>query len=275
MAKVSIILPTYNGANFIAKAIESVSKQTFQDWELLVLSDGSIDHTSSIVEQFSVADPRITFIQNENNLGIQKTLNKGISLSSGKYIARIDDDDRWINPNKITQQVQYMELHDDYVLVGTDANIIDAAENLLSVNRMPKTDKEIRQKILSKNCFLHSTVLIRKSAIDVVGGYQENKNFLHAEDYEFWLRLGRVGKFCNLALIGVQLTNHVQSLTSKNRILQAKNIFRMIKGYKKDYPNFLIGYLIARTRYAGFVFLKYIPMPKSLIFWIQRIYKKV
>lgn len=270
---VSIILPTYNGAGVIAGAIESVLAQTFLGWELLILSDGSTDQTKDIVEHYK--DKRIVFIENEHNLGIQKTLNKGLELAKGKYIARIDDDDRWISSEKLFLQVEYLNKNKEYVLVGTNAVVVNEKGEKISSNLMPGTDSAIREKMHFKNCFLHASVLIKKTTIDAVGGYSEEKRFLHVEDYELWARLGTIGKMSNLQKTMVQLINHNESITFKNRILQAKNALHVLVLYKTKYPHFITGYFVSYCRYIFFSILKYVPISNKLFYFIQRTYKKI
>lgn len=272
---VSIILPTYNGAQYIASAIESVLAQTYLDWELLIISDGSTDQTRTVVEKFAKHESRIVFVENEKNVGIQKTLNKGIAAAKGIYIARLDDDDCWIEREKLLQQVIYFETHPKCVLVGTNATVINTQGKILSHNTMPLGDRIIRSKILSKNCFLHATVMIKKVALEKVGGYSDHKKFLHVEDYELWLRLGIVGSLANLALYSTSLINREESLTSKNRVGQAYNALRVVWMYKKKYPNFYSGITISTLRYVGFVVISIIPIPHSWLLGIQRIYRAI
>jgi glycosyltransferase involved in cell wall biosynthesis len=272
---VSIILPSYNGAHRIARAIESVLSQEYTEWELLVISDGSSDETKEIVTPYAEKDTRIVYIENEHNLGIQKTLNKGLALATGKYIARIDDDDQWTDTNKLGAQVAFFESNSDYVLIGTDATVVDEHAVTLSMNTMPKTDMAIRSKILSKNCFLHSTIMVKKSALERVGEYSENIKQLHAEDYDLWLRVGLVGKMANLPIKSAALIAHSNSLTSRNRVRQARNILRASVAHRKEYPNFLWGYAISLTRLVFFWILSVIPIPTSLWYGIQRIYRSV
>jgi glycosyltransferase involved in cell wall biosynthesis len=272
---ISIILPTYNGGHFIAGAIESVLAQTYTQWELLIISDGSVDATKEVVENYVRKDSRIIFIEYKKNSGIQRTLNKGIALATGKYIARIDDDDRWVDSTKLSAQVDFLEKNTEYVLVGTDAIVVDEKGAVLSTNIMPKNDAAIRSKILSKNCFLHATVLIRKNAIEKAGGYSEKVKHFHAEDYELWLRLGTVGKLGNLNMRSTALTAHAGSLTSRNRVLQARHIFQTMREYRNLYPNFLSGWCISLMRLVGFSVIAIIPIPSSLLYRIQRMYRMV
>ncbi len=272
---VSIIIPTYNGAAYIAGAIESVLSQEYLNWELLIISDGSTDDTKTIVEKYSTHDTRIVFSENENNSGIQKTLNRGIALAKGKYIARLDDDDRWIDPTKLAAQVDFLEANEAYVLLGTDARVVDEKGSMLSVNVMPKHDREIRSKILSQNCFLHATVVMRKTALDTVGGYSETSATRHAEDYDLWLRLGTVGKMANLPLQSTALTARDASLTNRHRVVQARHVLGVVWMHRKNYPHFISGYSRGIVRLVFFSLLTVIPIPSSIWYRIQRTYRAV
>jgi glycosyltransferase involved in cell wall biosynthesis len=272
---ISIILPTYNGSQFIAGSINSVLSQTYKDWELIIISDGSTDETKVVVDQFLRNDKRIIFIENEKNLGIQKTLNKAITLSKGEYIARIDDDDRWVTPTKLAEQLSFFETYQDHVLVGTDALVVDTNGTILSKNIMPKTDKAIRAKMLSKNCFLHATIMVKKMVVEQVGGYSEDKLHLHAEDYDLWLRMGLAGKMANLSVQSTHLVTHSHSLTFRNRVLQARHVFLIMLRYKKKYPNFLEGYIASLTRIVFFSIFTFIKLPRGIMYNVQRIYRSV
>ena len=133
---VSILLPAYNGSKRIEGAIRSVIGQTYTNWELLVIDDGSIDKTAEIVDNFTKNDTRIKYIKNEFNLGIQKTLNYGLRESKGEYIARIDDDDIWCDKEKLNKQVDFLNTNPKCVLVGTGVIIVDKDnKELLCISR--------------------------------------------------------------------------------------------------------------------------------------------
>jgi glycosyltransferase involved in cell wall biosynthesis len=183
---VSIILPTYNGADRISESIKSVLNQTYTNWELLVIDDGSKDNTKEIVENFAKSEPRIKYIKNENNLGIQKTLNKGIREAKGEYIARIDDDDIWCDLKKLEKQVGFLEKNKDYVLVGTGVIVVDESGKELFRYLVPVSDYDIRERILGKNCFVHSSVVFRKAVVLGLGGYGEGSDVRNMEDYDLW-----------------------------------------------------------------------------------------
>lgn len=252
---VSIILPTYNGSKYIKRAIESVIAQSFSDWELLVIDDGSIDNTKDIVSEYINKDKRIIYLKNEQNSGIQKTLNKGIKEAKGDYIARIDDDDEWIDANKLKKQVEFLDGNLDYVLVGTGVIVIDEGGEELFRYLLPEDDKEIRSKILSKNCFVHSSVMFRKDIAISLQGYDESKEARHVEDYDLWLKLGTIGKLANLSTYAVKFTLRKGSISSTNKQEQFKKNLLLTKKYKNKYPNYL-GALVrsyARIVIYGFI----------------------
>ncbi len=271
---VSIILPTYNGAAIISRAIASVLAQDYKNWELIIVSDGSTDETKNIVENFSKTDPRILFVENEQNMGIQKTLNKGLSYAQGIYIARIDDDDQWIDPLKLSAQVDFLEKNTEHVLVGTNAIICDQQGREIGRYSMPTSNNSIRSRMLIKNCFLHPTIMARKEAVLKVGSYSEQASVQHIEDYDLWLRLGCVGKIANIAIPAVSITIHTGSVTFQNRIVQARRVWAIVGQYKKKYPNFVLARMILSLRISGFATLKILPVPKKLLYKIQELYKK-
>lgn len=235
---ISIILPTYNGAKWIRSSIESVQAQSYGDWELLVIDDGSVDNTKEIVGNLAIQDSRIRYIKNEKNLGIQKTLNRGLKEAKGEYIARIDDDDRWIDKEKIQKQLTFLEENSNYVLVGTGTIVVDEEGHELFRYLGPKTDKEIRNRILSKNCFTHSSVMFKKTPAIQCGGYSESQDVIHLEDYDLWLKLGMIGKFHNLSIYGTQFTLRDEGMSVKNKPHQFKKNIKLVKFYKDKYPNY-------------------------------------
>lgn len=270
---ISIILPTYKDASFLRRAIESVISQQYKEWELLIIDDGLTKNAQTMISQYIALDKRIYVIKNGNNLGIQKSLHKAISVARGKFIARIDDDDEWIEPTKLDQQISFFESNEGYVLVGTNAIIANSNGESIGEYSLPKSDNEIRRRILLKNCFIHPSVLVRKDSIIAVGGYSKEENFKHIEDYELWLRLGIIGKFANIDSNMVKLTVHEDSITAKNRVVQTARMRNVIFLYKNKYPNFLLGYLLLSLRLVGFKIISLLPIPKSLLYFLQKLYK--
>lgn len=258
---VSIILPTYNGSKTILNAISSVQSQSYNDWELIVVDDGSTDDIESCIP----TDARIRYFKNEKNVGIQKSLNRGIVEAKGRYIARIDDDDIWSDTNKLQKQIAFLETNKKYVLVGTGVIIVDEGGNELQRYLLPQTDEAIRSKMLRKNCFIHSSVLFRNLGLT----YSEDESVRHAEDYELWLRLGKTGKLANLSTYGVTFTAQATSLTARNRVVQARRVLHLAWKNRVQYPDALIGISTAFVRYIGFMVLRVLPIPQKLFRFIQ------
>jgi glycosyltransferase involved in cell wall biosynthesis len=270
---VSIILPTYNGAKYIKRAIESVISQSFSNWELLIIDDGSSDNTENIIKEYVKKDSRIIYFKNEVNLGIQKTLNMGLKEATGEYIARIDDDDEWIDKDKLQKQVEFLNNNSDHVLVGTGVIVVDEEGKELFRYLLPEFDKEIRSKILSKNCFVHSSVIFNKNVALSLGGYDESKYTRHVEDYDLWLKLGTIGKLANLPIYAVKFTSRDGSISSINKIEQFKKNISLIKNYKNKYPNYFGAFIRSYSRLLIYGFVLKSPIKFSLN-KIIKFYKK-
>lgn len=258
--RVSIILPVYNGEKFIAFAIESVLAQSYRNWELLVMDDGSTDRTANVVKRYAEKDNRIKYHKNEQNLGIQKTLNRGLKAAQGAYIARIDDDDTWCDVDKLSKQVKFLDDNPEYVLVGTGVIVVDERGNELSRYLTPCKDEDIRKKILSGNCFVHSSVMFRRAAVLKVGGYSEEEEVKHSEDYDLWLKLGEIGKFANLPIYAVKFTLRGGSVSHKNKIKQFRAVIKIAEKYKKDYPNYLLSNIRNYSRLILYGFFDFLPI---------------
>jgi glycosyltransferase involved in cell wall biosynthesis len=245
---VSIVLPTYNRLKSLLVSIDSIKAQTYENWELLIIDDISDDGTKEAMEELQKNDSRINYyrIEVDNIPGISKYLNYGISKAKGKYIARLDDDDYWCENEKLKMQVEFLEKNPDYVLIGGGMIIID--EEGIEKFRYLKNEKdeEIREKALLSNPFTHAAVMYRKDTVVSIGGY---KNLIHAEDWDLWLQLGKVGKFHNFKVYFGKYLVAGQNKSFVYQRRQAKVILQIIKTHRKDYPHFLKGYLLNYMQY--------------------------
>jgi len=263
---VSIIMPTHNRATLVGKAIESVLSQTYENYEFLIINDASTDDTANVVKKYTTEDDRLIYIENEHNLYIAASLNKGIKRARGRYIARIDDDDLWQDPEKLRKQVEFLEGNKEYVVVGTFNVAINRSKGIKLIGIKPRTDKEIRDKMLLGCPFIHASVVMRKDALDKVGYYDEVIE--EAEDYDLWMRLGKVGKLynvdhpCVLSLVGGP-TNAAH----KNRVGFMRTNLLLIKRYKNDYPHYGLAYLKACPEYLDVVF----PAMRTILWPIYKI----
>ena len=247
---VSVIMATYNRANLAGRAIQSVIDQNFSDWELIVVNDASSDNTKDVLEEWEKKDKRIKVVNNEKNVwqseGVAGNLRRGIALSSGKYIARIDDDDYWTDKNKLKKQIDFLKNHKDYVLCGTGVIVEDEYGKEIFRYLKREQDNEIREKALFANPFTHSTVLFLKTAYDKAGGYG---NLKLAEDWDLWLKLGRIGKFYNLPEYSIRYLADRGSYSFIYQRAQSKLILKIIKSHRKNYPNFYPAYLLNYLQY--------------------------
>jgi hypothetical protein len=191
---VSVILPVYNGGAYLHDAISSILSQTHGELELIIIDDGSSDDSASTISSFS--DSRICFFK-QSNQGLAATLNRGISLARGKYIARQDQDDL-SHPDRISLQVAYMEEHPDCVLLGSWAQIMEVDRLVDRFHRHPVDELMLRYQLLFNNPFVHSSVLLRRSALLQVSGYTTDPDRQPPEDYELWSRLSRIGSMANI-----------------------------------------------------------------------------
>jgi glycosyltransferase involved in cell wall biosynthesis len=246
---VSVNIPTYNRGRYIKSAIDSVLAQSLTDWELIIVDDASTDGTDGIVRPYLI-DPRIKYLANEQNQNISRSRNRALTESRGKYIAILDSDDLWTDPDKLAKQVAFLELHPDHAAVGTNADLIDPAGRTLGRTENPESDKAIRRLMLRQNPIIHSSVLYRKEAALTAGLYDPELNAI--EDYDLWLRLGREAKLANLPdrLIGYRIHPGNTSVIDRLRLLR-ENI-NLIRRDRANYPNYLLALARRRIRLAAF-----------------------
>ena len=213
--KVSVLLPVFNADAFLREAVESILAQSYTNFELLAINDGSTDHSREILASFS--DKRLKIIDNDGNQGLVYTLNLGIKLARGVYIARMDADDIAL-PERLALQIRFLDETPNVVLIGGQAEFIDSNSKSFMLCQLPQTHDEIITKIFSANCFVHPSVMFRANVISNLGGYREEA--LHAEDYDLWLRIIEHYDVANLAEILVQYRIHPKQISQRKLSLQ-------------------------------------------------------
>lgn len=188
---ISVILPAYNAERFLKEAIDSILNQTFRDFELIILNDGSTDRTEGIILSYN--DSRIRYVKNEQNLKLIKTLNKGIDLAKGKYIARMDADDISI-PERFEIQLKYLSDHPEVAMVSAEAFMMDEDGNVMHKSRHYVTHypKVCRFANIFECQFMHPVCMVRA---EVLKGYKYSLAdvAMHVEDYELWSRMNKDG----------------------------------------------------------------------------------
>ncbi len=246
---VSILMPTYNRVGLLERSIKSILSQSLNDFELIIINDASTDGTKAFLDVLAARDHRIHPIHNvKNNYpDISKTLNEAMAQARGTYIARIDDDDYWCDDDKLKKQVEFLDTHPDYVVVGGGTIVIDEHDEERFRYLKLETDEAIRSKIFFANPFTHSTVMFRRKIAEAVGGYG---NFKNAEDWELWLNMGLHGKFYNFQEYFVRYLLTSQSKTFLFKRSQSREILRIIAAHRGEYPNFIPGYLLNVAQYC-------------------------
>ena len=202
---ISVIMPAYNAEKYINEAIDSILAQTFTDFEFIIIDDGSTDSTCAIVESYS--DSRIRFFKNEHNLGVAATLNRGLDLARGEYIARMDADDISL-PTRFEKQAAYMDSHPDVVVCGTGVECFGARHE---TRFFSETDAQLKIDLLFGCCFAHPSVIIRSSVIS--SGFHYDTAFDKMEDYELWWRISNFGKLASIHEILLKYRIHTGQVT--------------------------------------------------------------
>ncbi len=234
--RVSVVLATYNGSGTITAAIGSVLSQSLRDCELIVVDDCSGDDTAAVVRK--IEDKRIVYTRNERNLGYAGALNRGLGRAQGDYIAIIDDDDIWLDNDKLWKQAAFLDDRPDYVLVGGGAITVDESGAELSRRLMPQTDGEIRERVLMENPFIHSSAMYRRKAAINLGGYRQSR-LPYSEDYGLWVKLGTAGKLANLPTYVVRYTARERGAgyALRMRIIPAVRSLALVVRYRNHYPH--------------------------------------
>lgn len=195
IASVVVLLTVYNRKS-VSNTIESVLKQSFKDFVLLIIDNASDDGTYELLKEYAKKDSRIIVIQNDKNMGQTYSLHRGMSMANGKYIARIDADDI-MTPQRLQRQYDFLEKNPDYGFCGSWVQIITDDDKLLLKIRMPVTDKGMRAVQRVSCAVYHPSVMMRKSTLDE-NDIVYDETLKMAEDYDMWRQLLLVSKGCNI-----------------------------------------------------------------------------
>lgn len=222
---VNVFMPCYNSEKYIRQAIESILGQSYKDFELVIIDDGSTDNSVEIIKKYALNDSRIRLLENGVNRGIVFTRNRGLEECQCDYMALMDSDDV-ATPERLEKEVAFLNENEDVVAVGGLYQLMDQSGKLLPEKlKLTESDEGIRARMLFANVMANGTVLLRKKKID-----QENiryREHLHAsEDYLFWCEVLNIGKLCNIGEIFQYYRVHENSLEYRSD--------REEKDYKKQ-----------------------------------------
>jgi glycosyltransferase involved in cell wall biosynthesis len=237
---ISVLVATWNRADVIGKAIQSVCDQSFQDWELIVVSDGSTDATDGVVAQWQKKDKRIKYLSIGHAGKIAAVSNAGLRGALGEFVAILDDDDWWIDREKLEKQISFFRTHHDYVACGGGFVVVDANGKETGRVLKPETDVAIRSIALSANPIANSSSMFRRS---VAGQYDES---LELADWDFWLTIGKKGKLYNFPEYFLAYRMWDEGISFKKQPALAEAAVRIVRRHKGYYPGFARAIVVAR-----------------------------
>lgn len=263
---VTVLMPAYNAGPYIAEAIDSVLQQTFTDFEFIIINDGSTDNTAEILKQYN--DPRIVIISQQNR-GLIDTLNDGIKMSKGEYIARMDADDMCL-PERLEVQYNFLTSHPDYDMVGCESDVVDKDGNFLThLVPVGHSHEEIAEQIDRKCPFIHPCVMLKKDMAIKAGLYP--KNALTFEDHLLWKKMLSIGKVCNLKQVLFKVRFNPESVTidEKWRGPEFIEIRRrsVHNGYVSEEDAVALKKLIANQNFSSYKQASYYAMVGKKYLW--------
>jgi len=211
--KISVLMSVFNGERFLREAIDSIRHQTFSDFEFIILDDNSRDKTRQILEEYAAKDQRISVIRNERNLGLTRSLNKGLKFCCGKYIARQDADDVSL-PDRLANQFEYLENHPEVGVVGTWVAIINENGIQDFIRKYPTSPAMVKWSMYFKNPLAHSSVLIRRSLLEETA-YRSEVSY--SQDYDLWARLSEKTELANIPQVLNKSRKHEEMISNRYR----------------------------------------------------------
>jgi hypothetical protein len=227
---ITVLMPVYNGADYLAESIATILRQTLREFEFLIINDGSKDGSQAILEDYADRDPRIRLVQQEN-MGLAATLNRGLAMARGEFVARQDQDDLSA-PERLARQLAHMQANPECVLLGTRAGIWEDRTPTRRAHDHPAFNAVLKLDLLINNPFVHSSVMLRRERVLALGGYCTDRSRQPPEDYELWARIGRAGRVANLPERLLVYREAAQSMSrtgtnpfqSKLLVLSAENL---------------------------------------------------
>ena len=225
--KVSVVMSVYDGLPYVGAAVESILGQTFEEFEFIIIDDGSTDGSTAVLRRYAAQDDRIRLIVQENR-GLTPSLNRGLALAEAPLIARMDADDVCV-PERFQEQIDFLEAHPEHVLVGSHVRFIDGTGDPISSDNPLYSKRNlgdmdlcaehdaIEQRLLTGGwAFIHPTVMIRQAAVEQIGGY--NPKIVDAEDRDLFIRMAEVGRLANLPGVLLEYRVHGSQVSTTSAV---------------------------------------------------------
>ncbi|MBQ7345432.1 MAG: glycosyltransferase [Oscillospiraceae bacterium] len=241
--RLSVVMAVYNAEKYLNKAMDSILGQTFDDFELIVVDDKSKDRSGQILHEYARKESRMVLLENQENMGLAKSLNRGLAVAQGEYIARMDADDISV-PHRFEQQVRFLDQHPDYTFVSCIGRYIDEEGNQEQLRLFPETNEEIYAMMPKVDAVMHPGVMFRRADVAAIGNYCEELRVV--QDYDLWFRGMAAGyKFYNIQEPLVLFRRNHSYNVRKNRAYRLMDLKVRKKGYKLNkIPFYKWGYLI-------------------------------
>jgi len=208
MPKVSVLMSVLNGQEFLRPAVESVLAQTFTDFEFIIIDNASRDQTPAILAAY--ADDRIVRLRNDHVLSLTQSLNKGLEIARGIYVARLDADDV-AAPTRLARQAEFLDHNSDVLLAGSGVRVIDEGGRVIGRIDPPQASGDLYNALAWSNPFVHSASMFRREPVATLGGYPET--YVYAQDLALWIKLAQRGRLGMVAEPLVDLREHSQQAT--------------------------------------------------------------
>lgn len=228
--RVGVIMPVYNAERFLRKAVDSIFSQTYQDFELIAINDGSTDQSVKILESYL---PKIRIFHMPQNSGVTKALNHALLMSRSELIARMDADDISM-PERLAKQVEYLDHNKEIMVLGTYFNSVneDFSALIWDNKDIPIEPDKVKETLLKHCCIGHPTVMMRRRIIEIMGGYNEQEEYRAVEDYELWLRISRRFKIANLPETLLYYREYDNQISKRFSDIQKTNTDKLRKQYE-------------------------------------------
>ncbi|QIL38191.1 glycosyltransferase [Pedobacter sp. HDW13] len=207
----TILIPSYNCGKYLYECLGSIFRQNYNDYEILIIDDGSTDNTEFIVSSFN--SPKIRYYKNKRNQGIVSSLNKGIDLSNGIYIARMDADDIMLG-DRLQRQIEFLRFNQDYGMVGGHYQIMDNGGTYLESIQTSDNPEFVKMALLFRNQFHHSAVTMRTALAKKL---KYNEDYIYCEDHELWIRFAEISKVANIQENFLSYRWHIDNSCNKNQ----------------------------------------------------------
>jgi glycosyltransferase involved in cell wall biosynthesis len=239
---------TFNRAEWLSPAIESIIDQRFTDWELIVVHDGPNEAIAKVMHEWEKREPRVRYLRRLQPGNIAEATNFGLAQAKGEYIAILDDDDRWATPDKLEKQVAFLDQNSAYAACGGGVIVTDSDARETLRYLKPERNEDIKRVALVANPIAHSTAMYRRAAIEQCGGYDES--LAGFQDWDVWLKLGTVGQLYNFPEYFLYYTIWEGGGSFQHQKKNTRSALTIVLRHRSNYSGFIVAIAMAFLHHA-------------------------